>query len=104
MNQAMTLFSAIPRQHNCAQAVVCGLGRQDLQEEMKACGGGHAPGGLCGALHAAMTLVPEHAEEIRSAFAASLGADTCHALKGELHVPCTKCVETAATLAERFLS
>ncbi|MBR0458505.1 MAG: C_GCAxxG_C_C family protein [Victivallales bacterium] len=104
MNRALEVFTAVPRQHNCAQAVVSGLGRDDLKEAMGACGGGHAPGGLCGALHAAMTLVPAHAEEIRKEFSSTLGAETCRALKGELRVPCPRCVETAAALAEKYLS
>ena len=104
MNRAKELFGASPRQHNCAQAVVCGFGRDDLKEAFASCGGGHAPEGRCGALHAAMSLVPEKAEQIRAEFVASLGAETCKALKGELRVPCPLCVETAAALVERFQS
>lgn len=105
MNQAYALFTAVPRQHNCAQAVACGCGREDLNGEMAACGGGRAPGGLCGALHAAMEIVPESARaELRREFAQKLGADTCAALKGDLRVPCPDCVKTAAELAEKHLS
>lgn len=85
--------------HNCAQAVCAAFGRDDLLEEMKECGGGRAPGGTCGALYAAMTLVPGRAEAIAAAFCAANGSTKCRELKGEHHVPCRTCVATAARLA-----
>jgi hypothetical protein len=33
-NNAVELFTAVPKQHNCAQAVVCGAGREDLKMAM----------------------------------------------------------------------
>ena len=41
-NNAVELFTAVPKQHNCAQAVVCGAGREDLKMAMATCGGGRA--------------------------------------------------------------
>ena len=103
MNKALELFTATPRMHNCAQATACGLGHDDLYAALAACGGGKAPEGRCGALHAAMLIAGEaHAEELRRRFASELGAETCAELKRTLAVPCTKCVETAARLAEEL--
>ena len=51
--KAFELFTAVPKLHNCAQAVADGMGRKDLVLELAACGGGRAPEGLCGALHSA---------------------------------------------------
>ena len=103
MNKALELFTATPRKHNCAQATACGLGHDELYETLAACGGGKAPGGRCGALHAAMLIAGEaRAEELRRRFAAELGAETCAELKRTLFVPCARCVETAAKLAEEL--
>ncbi len=102
MNKALELFSAIPRQHNCAQSVACGCGRSDLQEELRSCGGGMAPGGLCGAIYAAGQMIPEHKAEMERDFIAKLGSGQCAVLKKELHVPCTACVALAAELAEQY--
>ena len=101
MNKALELFSASPRMHNCAQAVASGTGHDELYAELASCGGGKAAEGRCGALHAAMLIAGEgRAEEIRKRFVAALGSEKCAELKRVLAVPCAKCVETAASLAE----
>ena len=101
MNKAVEVFSAIPRKYNCAQSVAAGSGRDDLVPQLAACGGGKAPGGRCGALHAAMLIAGEDkAAEVREKFVAATGSEFCKALKQEFKVPCAKCVETAAALAE----
>ena len=41
MNNAYELFTAVPKQHNCAQAVADGFGDHALSEAMKVCGGGN---------------------------------------------------------------
>ena len=103
MTQAHALFTAVPKTHNCAQAVMDGCGGTSGQvAEMAACGGGRAPGGLCGALHAALLLRPDRAEEIKAAFAREVGALTCRDIKTKAGTPCPICVETAAQLVERF--
>ena len=58
-NNAVELFTAVPKQHTCAQAVVCGAGREDLKMAMATCGGGRAPDGICGAVWGAAQLLPE---------------------------------------------
>ena len=101
MNKALEIFSEVPRRYNCAQSVAAGLGRGDLLPALAVCGGGKAPGGRCGALHAAMLIAGEgKADELRAKFAAAAGSEYCRVLKQELEVPCAKCVETAAALAE----
>ncbi len=101
MTQAHALFTAVPKRHNCAQAVMEGCGGTPEQvAEMAACGGGHAPGGLCGALHAALLLRPDDAEAIKAAFLREVGALTCRDIKTKAGTPCPVCVETAARLTE----
>jgi len=103
MKTAAELFTAVPKLHNCAQAVCEGLGFPELVPQMAACGGGRAPLGRCGALHAAMTVAPEDKrEQIRQAFLAEMPSETCRELKAN-GVPCLKCVETAERLAKAAL-
>ena len=99
-DEAVAAFHRPPERFNCAQAVALAAGESPVRvAELAASGGGRAPGGLCGALHAAMSLLPSgKAEAVRREFARRLGADTCRALKGELKVPCADCVRTAAEL------
>ena len=100
-NHAVELFTATPRQHNCAQSVASGLGHDELFAELAGCGGGHAPEGRCGALHAATLICGEaKAEEIARRFVRELGSEKCAELKRVFKVPCVRCVETAAFLAE----
>lgn len=101
MTKAQALFTAVPKLHNCAQAVVeGGGGSPELIAEMAACGGGRAPEGLCGALHGALVLCPDKAEAIKAAFAREVGALTCREIKSSAKTPCPLCVETAAKILE----
>jgi hypothetical protein len=104
MNKAVELFTAVPKMHNCAQAVVDGCGASELVDIMKGCGGGNAPGGRCGALHGAMVLVPEehHADLIRD-FVFSAGSELCREIKfSETPFPCAECVRLGAELVEKY--
>lgn len=104
MSKAVELFTAVPKMHNCAQAVAAGAGDETLSAELQSCGGGRAPGGRCGALHAALLLTPEdsHAELINR-FCAAAGAETCREIKaGNPPYPCAECVRTGAELVEMF--
>lgn len=104
MTQAHALFTAVPKQHNCAQAVVAGCGGSPEQvAEMAACGGGRAPGGLCGALYGALMLCPDHAEQVKARFKEETGALTCRDIKTKSQTPCAVCVESAARIVETFL-
>ncbi|MBQ4328134.1 MAG: hypothetical protein IJC27_00250 [Lentisphaeria bacterium] len=48
MNNAVELFTAVPKLHNCAQAVAEGCGNKELAKEMSSCGGGKAPKAVAG--------------------------------------------------------
>ena len=96
---AQEAFSAPGHPYNCAQAVAIGAGREDLLTEFSACGGGRAPGGYCGALHAALCIAPsEKHAAIIAQFQSEAGALTCREIKGTTHYPCTKCVELGTRL------
>ena len=96
---ATEAFSAPGHPYNCAQAVAIGAGREELLPELASCGGGRAPGGRCGALHAALLLAPqERHAEILEQFQSVAGALTCREIKSGSHFPCAKCVELAARL------
>ena len=98
IEQALSTFREPPYMYNCAQTICAAFGREDLLEAMKACGGGRAPEGTCGALYGAMQVAPERAEELKTAFCVATGATQCNQLKGEHRVPCQTCVRTAAEL------
>ena len=96
-----------PEHYNCAQSVLVHFGADaETVAEFKAFGGGRAPEGLCGALHAARHLLNDEKRfaELRSEFAARTGgAVTCRELKGGARVPCTVCIDLAAgLLAEKM--
>ncbi len=100
--KALQLFRSPPHNYNCAQTVAAGFGNEDFIEPFKACGGGRAPEGLCGALHAAMELAPEAKRaEILEAFRQKNGAISCRELKQTFRVPCPQCVAVAAELLEK---
>lgn len=102
-DRALELFESVPRNHNCAQAVACGCGRDDLYGELAPCGGGRAEGGMCGALYAALKMVPESAKGVAAdEFSAGLGSTGCRELKLVHRVSCSKCVESGAVLVEKY--
>jgi len=97
------------RQGNCAQAVAeawhlkTGLG-EGLKEQFMCCGGGRAPDGLCGALHAALHVIDgADSENARSEFAARSGGHVkCREIRNAAMLSCAGCVETAAELADKY--
>ena len=105
MNNAVEIFSRVPRTVNCSQAVAAGFGREDLLGELAVCGGGHAPGGRCGALHAALLLVPEALRaDVAEEFRRRAGSELCREIRAAGGFPCRGCVETAAGLVEKALA
>ena len=104
MNKAVDLFTAVPKLHNCAQAVADGAGNHELACQMAVCGGGKAPQGRCGALHAALCLVkPEKHADLIAEFVKSAGFETCREIKSaEKPFPCAECVRVAAELVEKY--
>lgn len=102
-NKAVELFTAVPKMHNCAQAVADGCGRSDLVANLASCGGGRAPEGFCGALHSALLLAkPENLEKVKNEFQAAAGALTCREIKGNAKFSCTECVRLGAELVEKY--
>jgi hypothetical protein len=103
VENAVKLFTSIPKTHNCAQAVAEGCGHANLLPELAAAGGGKAPGGMCGALYAALLITDSEAgEKIQKAFEEAAGAVTCREIKVVTGFPCVECVRKAAELAEKF--
>jgi len=104
MNRALEIFSRTPKTHNCAQAVAAGCGYEELVPSLAAMGHGKAPGGRCGALHAALAATPEtfHAGICRD-FVVHAGSELCKELK-QNRVSCEACVELAASLLENCAS
>ena len=99
MSRAGELFTAPGHPFNCAQAVALGNGHEEQKEDLARCGGGRAPGGICGALHAALLLAPEDQREaIQAEFQRQAGALTCREIKGQTGTPCLQCVEIATAL------
>jgi hypothetical protein len=104
-NHALAVFRKPPKQCNCAQSVLHAwrevTGDVSIAlAALKSFGGGRAPDGLCGALHAACLVAPTRAEALKSAFAARLGSLHCKQLRAIGIYPCEICVAQAAELLE----
>ncbi|MDR1962599.1 MAG: hypothetical protein LBQ50_02335 [Planctomycetaceae bacterium] len=100
---AVTLFSRFRKEYNCAQAVAKAFGRDDLLEPLKSCGGGKAPHGLCGALHAALLLLPESEHEtMKNRFQNSAGNLLCKPMRKKGETKCIDCVRLAAEILEEL--
>jgi hypothetical protein len=96
------------RRGNCAQSVAFAWGSKypggrGVEEVFAGHGGGRAPGGLCGAVHASCTLAGTAAEpSIKQAFAEKTGGHlTCKDIRAAKILPCSACVEVAAELLEQ---
>ena len=94
--------------HNCAQSIfrgfqeAKGISEQTIQLA-KALGGGWAPAGRCGALHAALDLAgnDEAKERLTRAFVEKAGSETCREIRKHRKLTCEECVRLAAeTLAD----
>jgi hypothetical protein len=100
---ALKVFRQPPARLNCAQAVLYAWrevgGTTDLEvADLQPFGAGRSPGGLCGSLYVACQLAPERAEELKAAFAASLGSILCKEIRAAKQHPCSECVAQAAEL------
>ena len=105
MNKAVELFTAVPKMHNCAQAVAAGCGAdENLVKELSCCGGGKAPEGRCGALYAALEMTPaEKHEALKAEFVSVAKAEDCRSIKAQIPpTPCAECVRIAAELVEKY--
>lgn len=98
---AEALYSQKPKKYNCAQAIAQAFARDDLVESLASCGGGRAPEGLCGALHAALLILPEdERENARKRFRQVAGDILCRSIRPAGQTPCTECVRIAATILD----
>lgn len=104
-NLALKLFRTPPSYLNCAQAVAGAwhqtTGRNgELVNDLRSCGGGRAPGGVCGALHAAQLAAGDDAagRTIAGQFAKAVGALSCREIRTRGSVSCGECVAVATEL------
>ena len=102
---ALDTFHHPDYRHNCAQAVAYRWRElyddSTIVDQMARCGGGQAPEGLCGALHAAQLACTEKAEELKEAFREEIGHLTCRDIKTKGRVPCARCVQVADELVAK---
>ena len=89
--------------HNCAQSILRGFQQtkgvpEDTIAAAKALGGGRAPAGRCGALHAAIELTndPAARERLIRAFVEKAGSEACREIKKHRKLTCEQCVRLAA--------
>lgn len=101
--KAVALFTAVPKLHNCAQAIAAAADKSDLVAEFACAGGGRAEGGVCGALYAAMAAVSEcDREALKRDFEAATGAVACRELKMAAKVSCVEAVRIAGKLVDKY--
>jgi hypothetical protein len=94
---------------NCAQAVAMafreegGFSEEDIRA-LKKMGGGRAPGGVCGSLHIARTLIhdPEKLAKLEEAFAHRAGSCACKQIRRMRRVSCRDTVELAARELDKY--
>lgn len=99
------------RRGNCAQAVALAWKdkkqpESDHHVRFSGCGGGKAPEGLCGALHAACELGGNPLKEkLKEKFSrAAQGHITCREIRQNRIMPCAECVATAAGILEELIT
>ncbi len=94
---------------NCAEAVAGAwqqvTGRNlETTENLRKCGSGRAPQGLCGAIYAAQLVSDEDRKaELTHRFADAAGSLGCREIRSMKKLSCTGCVEVAAALLEESL-
>jgi len=104
-NLALKVFRAPPQRLNCAQAVAAAwhqtTGRNAaLVTDLGPCGGGRAPGGVCGALHAAQVIAGDEAVggQMARQFAETAGGLSCRDIRRRGLASCADCVALAAEI------
>jgi len=98
------------RRGNCAQAVALAWKDKKQPESdhhirFSNCGGGQAPEGLCGALHAACEIAGETLKEtLKEKFSQQAAGHTaCREIRHNRIMPCVDCVATAAGLLDELM-
>lgn len=102
-DEARNVFRCPPLFLNCAQSVASLCGAAAQVEGLAGFGGGKAPGGFCGALHAALEIVPPNQrEQFIQEFTRHVGNQRCADIKRENKTPCLDCVTIATKLVRKF--
>lgn len=90
---------------NCSQSVGSAFKEKlnledELVDSFKACGGGNAPGGVCGAYYATKLILDKHdkekSKEFKQYFMEQAGAMECKNIKSLKKLSCIGCVEKSA--------
>ncbi len=102
------------RRMNCAEAVVHGFQEEcaisgELMEELRNCGGGKAPEGLCGSYYTAAVLLEkrqaaDEIEGLREEFEREAGSVQCREIRRIKRLNCQGCVEISAKYLDATLS
>ncbi len=103
MSIEKTLTAYTQERLNCAQSVFRGFQdqagiTQDMIDEARAFGGGRAYEGRCGALYAAMEMIPSPDVKalMINTFITQAGSDKCREIKKIGKFKCIDCVRLAA--------
>jgi hypothetical protein len=95
------------KRKNCALSIVKAFEDkyplpEYLQDELKTCGSGKAPGGICGSIYAVKLIlennVPGKSEECLKKFAEKAGSLRCKEIRSLKKLSCVGCVEFSAEL------
>jgi len=99
---AVSFFRGHER-HNCAQAVLKAYASlagvdQGCVERFSRLGGGRAPGGECGALFAAKSMLADQSacQTLHDTFVQAAGSAACREIRQLGRLSCRQCVENAA--------
>ena len=87
------------KKHNCAEAVVAAFDKDC--SDFSNCGSGKAPGGWCGAAHAASSL-SNAPDDVEKTFRESAGCVTCLGIRQARKMSCVACVEMGARLVQEL--
>lgn len=100
MRQALERFR---NPYSCAQTIWAAYGDDENRlDEMKPNSGGRAPDNMCGALYAALQVLPEERRQAaKENFEKLAGSTKCLEIKTKFKTPCQDCVKFAATLLEK---
>ena len=103
MDKMQLVLETFRNPYSCAQTIWAAYGSSDDRlDEMKANSGGRAPENMCGALYAALQILPEERRQsARENFAKLAGSTKCLEIKTKFKTPCQDCVKFAATLLEK---
>ncbi len=103
MDKKSAALSKFRKPYTCAQTIWAAFAdeRGDNLASMKINSGGRAPENMCGALYAALQILPpEKRESAAAEFARRAGSTKCLEIKTKYKTPCSDCVKIAAELFE----